>query len=288
MIDPLIAFAVIAGLIVLSFARAAWRRAERGAPMIPRIPPDARFGEAGASGRTLGGWLARLGSANRCLLVYVDRGRLVVTLAFPYSLVAMPGLAALETDVPLAAIAAVTAGKRMGQSVLRIDFADRERTPIELIVEDEAGLVAALGLPAGGNRALRHRSLGTRIARLMPRAFLCLWGTFAAGFGGSGLIADLAMRDGAIAAQATVEWAGPKRALMHFDANGRSYTVRPGFTPLPGTGTITVYYPPEHPERAVVGEALIFETLFACLGTIALAFGIFGSRLVPGWQAPAR
>jgi len=272
------------GLII---AFGVWRRVQSGKPVAPRVPPGAAFGETMCSGRVLGGMLARLGGANNCLVVTVDRGRLGVSFAFPFNLLPMPGFGALDIDLPVSAIARVTPGRRLWQHVLRIDFTDLNRKPVELVVRNEAGLVAALGpgfVRPDADRPLQSKS-GRRLSTRFSRVVLCIWGTAFMIGSGVGVAGDLAVRAHGRSARAVMIGFANRQAVLRYQANGVYYTMPSHFNGAWKMGqTETVFYLPGNPAQAIEGGMLPLEALMMLVGLTVLIFGLIGGRLIPGWS----
>jgi hypothetical protein len=272
--------------IGLFIAFGVWRRVQSGKPVAPRVPPGAAFGETGCSGRILGGVMQRMGGASNCLVVVVDRGRFSVRLAFPFSVLPMPGLGRYEFDVPIATIARVTAQRRMWQNILRIDFTTPDRAPIELTLRNEAGLVAALGTAATvdrTDRALRAKT-GMRLRTWFTRGFMCLWGTVVLAVSGSGLIDALALRANGQATTGVVLNLVGKIAMVRYRVDGSDYTLPSRFSGnwKPGQ-TETIFYLRNDPSQASEDGTAQVDAIGMMIGLLVLILGLFGPRLIPGW-----
>jgi hypothetical protein len=273
--------------IALVIAFGVWRQVQSGRPVAPRVPAGAAFGETMCSGRVLGGVLRALGGANNCLVVVVDRGRFWVSFAFPFNLLPFPGLGALNIEVPIAAIARITPGRRLWQRVLRFDFVDLNRPPVELLVRNEAGLVAALGsalVAPGADRPLRSKT-GPRLEFLASRVLLAILATGFIFGGGSDLVQDLSMRAQGTATPAVMVGYSGREAVLRYRADGSDYTMISHFN---GNWTLgereTVYYLPGHPAQAIEGANLPFAMMFIIIGLMLLTFALMGGRLFPGWS----
>ena len=286
---PPLFFAVSFVWIGLVVAFGIWRRLRSGKPIVPRIPGGAAFGEAGCSGSVVGRFPASMMSANRCLLVYVADGRLVVTLVFPLSLMPMRPLKNLDFDVAISAVARVTPVRRFWQDMIHIDFVDTDRPSIDLTIKDEIGLFAALGQtrPAwpGNTRELKKGNARGGWRRIFTRVFLCIWGC---GFlyGSSTQIAsDLAIRAHGLQTTGTlVEFSG-KNGVVRYRVAATEYMLASSF----GEGmwvvgqTETVIYDRDNPARATEKALLPLVCLMVLPGFIALIFGIFGTRVITFW-----
>jgi hypothetical protein len=272
------------GLII---AYGVWQRVQTGKPVAPRVPPGAAFGETMCSGRVLRGLLARIGGANNCLIVSVDRGRFVVSLAFPFNLLPIPGLGALDIDVPISTVARVTPGRRLWQHVLRIDFTDINRAPVELVVRDEARLVAALGprlVQPGADRALQSKS-GARLSTRFQRLMLTIVGAGLLIGGGAGVFSDLAVRAHGITTTGVAVGFSGKQALIRYQVDGMPYVMESHINGAWKIGeTETVIYLRDNPAQAIEGANLLIALLFMAAGLILLSFGLWWGRLIPGWS----
>lgn len=284
---PLIVVAWLAGWIAFG----AWRRNRAGQPLVPRVPPGAAFGETGASGRLPRGLFGTLGGANRCLIVWVGQGRLVVTFAFPFTVFPVLGMRKLECDVPVAQIARVTPLRRLWQNALRIEFAGDARPPIELTLRNEAGFLAALE-PALADPARRAagRDLsartGPRASAWIARGFLALWGTAFLAFSLFQLTEDIAVRGHGQPLTATVVAMRGKSPIVAWQVDGQGYTMVSQFDRgiWGAQQSETVYAMTGQPWRAVEAQAWLAHAMAALAGVIALVLAIFGRRLVPGWS----
>jgi hypothetical protein len=273
--------------IALVVAFGLWRQVQAGKPIAPRVPAGADFGETMCSGRVLRGVLGALGGANNCLVVVVDRGRFCVSFAFPFNLLPFPGLGALNVDVPVASVARITPGRRLWQRVLRIDFVDLDRAPVELVVRDEARLVAALGpslVAPGADRPLRSTTR-PRFDLVFARAILAIVGTGLAVGGGTGLVQDLTLRANGTATTAVMVGYEGRRALVRYHAAGRDYTMASHFNGDWSLGeTETVIYLPDNPDQATESADLLLAVLLTTMGVVFLTAALFGGRLIPGWS----
>lgn len=273
--------------IGLFIAFGVWRRMQSGKPVAPRVPDGAAFGETRVSGRVLGGVLQRLSGANNCIVVAVDRGRLSVGLAFPFSVLPMPGLGKFDIDVPITAIARITPTRRLWQHALRIDFIDPNQDSLELVVRNEAGLVAALGpnlMQFGADRPLQAKS-GARFGPRFARVFMVLWGTVFMVASGFGVARDLAIRVHGVATTGVAIGFEGKSAVIRYRADGIDYTLQSHFNGNWQIGqSETVYYQRDNPVQATEGDMLLLTAGMMMIGLIVLIFGLFGPRLIPGWS----
>ncbi len=284
--DLLIVIAFVWIGLVMGFG--AWRRAQSGKPMFPRVPQGAAFGETMCSGRVLRGWTGRLGGATNCLIVFVDHGRFGAKFAFPLNFFPMAGTRGLEFDVPVSAISAIVPGRRFRQDALRIDFSDPNRAPIELIVRDEVGLVAALGLAptcVNAARPLRNAPKGARLSRRIPRIFMCIWGGVFMIAGGFGIASDLSVRANGELASGTAIHVEDKNTIVQYRVHGVDYTLVSHFNGLWTLGeTEPIIFRRDDPTRATEGGMLTFVTFMTFIGLLVFVIGLFGPRLIPGWS----
>lgn len=284
---PSLFFLVGLAWVVLLFGFGAWRRMQAGQLLMPRVPDDARFGETMCSGRSLGGGLRKFGGVNNCLVVAVARDRLLVDLAFPFSLFPFFGKSDLVIDAPLSAIRHVVPAKRFLQAVLRVEFVDPDRADIELVVRNEAGLFAALGprfAPTAGCRALRAKT-GPRIDRVFARVMLGVVGASLVATGSTGLVSDLAVRQHGTEVPAVVEGFAGKTAILKYRWQDSDYRMTSRFNGSWRTGDATsVIVLPDNPAAAIEPGMLPFMALFAGIGTVLLVFALAGGRLIPGWS----
>lgn len=81
-------------------ASIVYRRA-RGRPVLFRTVPNADFVENAASGHSHRTWYTKLGGASRCLVVAIDRERLILRPQFPFNLMFLPEVYGLEHEVPV-------------------------------------------------------------------------------------------------------------------------------------------------------------------------------------------
>jgi hypothetical protein len=281
--------------IILLLAFGTGRRAMAGKPFFPAVPADARYGEVACSGGGSGSVWRRMFGASRCLVVAVTRhggdpARLIVAPAFPFSVLPLPGFAALDIDVPLSALARVTPGRRGIQPALRIEFHDRPA--IDLIVADEIALVAALGpVPvqiAEGKRPLQKAGESLARRKRFARALICAWGMIALLIGGTGLVSDLTVRLHGLSTTGTLVGFAGKQGVVRYRAQGIDYTLMSSFGPgtwKPGD-TETVIYLKDDPSRTIEGSSLVALSGMTLLGLVVALAGLFGARIIPGWQVP--
>ncbi len=136
-------FAVLWNLGILAFG--ALRRLQTGEPIFPKRPDGAVFYQKGASGRSLGNLLARLGGARRCLVVIVANNQVKTDLTFPFNLFFVFNFYDIRIDVRLSEIERIERRRRIliGETV-RIYWSDDQG--YEFTVRDPDALVHALSL----------------------------------------------------------------------------------------------------------------------------------------------
>jgi hypothetical protein len=108
------------GLLIASIVH---RRAQ-GLPILFWTVPNADFVENGASGHSHRTWYTKLGGANRCLVVAVDRGRLIIRPQFPFNLMFLPLVFGLEHDVPVDRVSSVVIKPGRLGNRLEVQFRD--------------------------------------------------------------------------------------------------------------------------------------------------------------------
>jgi hypothetical protein len=276
--------------IVLILAFGTVRRALARRPFFPAVPADARYGEVAGSGGGISGFWNRLAGANRCLVIAVTRDdRLVVTPAFPFSILPLPGLGMLDCDVPLSALAQVTPGRRGIQPALRLAFSDPALRPFDLVVADEIAFVAALGpVPVQKDRPLQKAGSSLARRKRFARALLVAWGLIALLLGGTGLVSDVTVRSHGIATQGTLVGFAGKQGIVRYRADGIDYTMASSYGPgswKPGD-TETVIYLKDDPSRTVEGSSLATLIAMSVLGLVVALAGLFGAKVIPGWSIP--
>lgn len=138
-------FAILWNLGILAFG--ALRRIQTGEPIFPKRPDGAVFYQKGASGRSLGKLLTRLGGASRCLVVIVANNQVKTDLTFPFNLVFFFNFYNIRMDVRLSEIRRIERRRRIlfGETV-RIYWSDDQG--YEFTVRDSDTLVHALN-PTG-------------------------------------------------------------------------------------------------------------------------------------------
>jgi hypothetical protein len=110
---------VVAWILAVVAASILYQRARRK-PILFFTVPDADFVERGASGHSTSNLLTKLGGANRCLVVAIARGRLVIRPHFPFNLMFLPEIGRLELDAPLDQV--VSAQVKHGLSRRRLEL----------------------------------------------------------------------------------------------------------------------------------------------------------------------
>lgn len=270
--------------IVLVFGYGAISRLQNGRPIAPRVPGGADFGETMASGRIAGGSIFRRTNLNNCLVVWVAQGRLRIDLAFPFGLFPVIG-SSLVIDCPVGAIARIRAIRRMWQPMLRIEFANADQPPVELVLRNEAGLLAALGRqPDEATRPLRAKT-GLRIDLLLGRVLTGVLGAAFLASAATGIASDIAVRQRGIATPAVVEGFAGKTAILRYRVGGTDYRIGSRFNGTWHQGeATTVIVLPDNPAMAVETGMLPFLAMFAAIGAVLLAFAVAGARMVPGWS----
>jgi hypothetical protein len=278
-------------LLILAFGTV--RRALAGKPFFPAIPADARYGEVAGSGGGTGSFWNRLAGANRCLVIAVTRDdRLIVTPAFPFSILPLPGLSTLDCNVPLSGLARVTPGRRGIQPALRLEFLDPALRAFDLVVADEIAFVAALGrVPvqiAAKGRPLQQAGSSLARRKRFARALLVAWGLIALLLDGTGLVSDLTVRAHGVATQGTLIGFAGKQGVVRYRAQGIDYTMASSYGPgtwKPGD-TETVIYLKDDPSRTVEGSSLATLSAMTLLGLVVALAGLFGAKIIPGWRVP--
>ncbi len=99
-------------------------RKKKGKPFFATIPEGARFVKKRASGRSNRNLLAKLGGADKCLLVVVTNDALIVCPHFPFTLSFLPEMFGLEGTIPKSAIRQVTAHSGLFGSSIGVEFED--------------------------------------------------------------------------------------------------------------------------------------------------------------------
>lgn len=265
-------------------------RRSKGKPIFPQIKPDATFGERGCSGRSLKGLLSMIGGATNCLMVMVRHQRLVIVPQFPFNLMLLPEVNGLEVNVPLDAITAVRPVTSFFRKALRIEFSTPGLAPFDVIVDDERGLLNALGFAfaAMGGRALKS-PLGPKKNRtfVFGRIFLGLWGAIGLIFAVTGIQQDWQYRQQGSSVRATYADPDPtlqesmKMGVLAYEVGGKAYRL----TSLNGTGLYTVgdtervYYMRSNPRDAREAGNFGFDLLWLFMGTIALSISALGGMI---------
>jgi hypothetical protein len=97
-------------------------RFNKGKPLRPSAPADARFVERWASGNCLDTLWSRLGGARNCLLVTLSESELYVCPQFPFNLMFLPEIYGLEDRVTYDRIRNCVAIDRWYGKSVRLDF----------------------------------------------------------------------------------------------------------------------------------------------------------------------
>lgn len=283
--DLIIRWLPLIGLcwVVLLMGYGAIARAQQGRAIAPRVPPNADFGETMCSGRVIGGTLFGRANLNNCLVVWVAGGRLRVDIAFPFGLIPMIG-SGLVIDCPLGAIRRISALRKYLQPVLRFEFADPDRPPVDLVIRNEVALLTALGRqPDEATRPLRART-GMRFDRLFARVITGLVGAVFIVVGTTGLASDLMVRAKGVETPAVVEGFAGKSAILRYHFAGQDYRIASQFNGTWHVGDATsVIVMPANPDAAAESGLLRIHVLFTGLAALFLAIALLGARL-PGWS----
>lgn len=121
----------LGALTMLSFRlrRGVLTLKAQGRSIRPKLPPDALFGESGASGNSERSFITRIGGASRVLLVWVTNRELVVEHIFPFNVFMFEDPYDLEHRVPIQSITAVEVG---AINSVFVSFTDAENQPHKL------------------------------------------------------------------------------------------------------------------------------------------------------------
>jgi hypothetical protein len=151
--------AALVGILALMLYR-MWHGAQvlkaRGRAVRPTLPPDALFGESGASGYSERNLITRFGGASRVLLVWVTKRELVVEAIFPFNVFMYENPYDVEHRVPIDALTSVEAA---GRNAVRISFDDasRESHILRLFLKQPDSFVSVLrSLSAPSNTSLER------------------------------------------------------------------------------------------------------------------------------------
>lgn len=254
------------------------------------MPENAMFSERGCSGRSLGGVLSRIGGASRCLLITVRDKQLVVTPQFPFNLMFLPEIYALDIAVPIAEIRGITPTTSFFRKALRIEFGPNGPAVMELVVRDEAGFIHAIGreVARSGSREISAPTGTKKPRRLIAmRAFLAIWGVGALFAAITGLQDDRRFRHEGAKVVAT--YVNPtqrvdgqiKMGVLTYAVAGTTHRL----TSISGIGLFkvgdqtTVYYLPSNPQEAREEGYFHFDLLWLGLGTLALSISICGGLI---------
>lgn len=114
-------------------------RRDAGFPLVPRAPADAVYVDRRASGTQRGKWLP----ASNCLIVAVTASELIVTLKFPFLLIAPVPIAGFAHRAPLSVVSAEPHRDWSGSNV-RVTIGGHRPAVLRLRVRESEGLLAAL------------------------------------------------------------------------------------------------------------------------------------------------
>ena len=279
-------FLWILGFVAVSI----WYRRSKDEPIFPRLPDDAEFAEKGCSGRSLKSPLSKIGGASRCLLVAVQKEKLIITPQFPFNLMFLPEIYGLDIKVPVSTVASVKPVSSLFQKALRIEFARGGPAPVEVVLHDEKAFERAIGsrVTVPGDREFKANA-GPRKNRtfLFARAFFAIWGAGALFAAITGLQDDQRFRRDGIATMAT--YVNPEQSLDHqskmgvlqYEVDGVVYRVNSIY----GNGLFEVgeqekvYYLRSNPQEARQDSYSNFNMLWLVLGVIGLSVSIFGGMV---------
>jgi len=273
--------------IAVVVAASIWYRRSKEKPIFPSMAADAAFGQRGCSGRSLGGAFSRMGGANNCLLVMVQKNYLIVTPQFPFNLMFLPEIYGLDIEAPIESVTAIRPIKTLVRKALRIEFVSGGPAPIELIVHDEDSLVKAIGwhLVRPGNRPIEAPTGPRKLGGLVfGRVFLAIWAAAALFAACTGFSKDWQYRREGVATVAT--YANPSQTLdgqvkmgvLTYNVGGSAYRL----TSLSSIGLYKVgelekiYYFPSDPRDARESGYFRFDVLWLGLGLVAAAISLFG------------
>jgi len=118
---------VISALWVLGWVLASIvHRRVHGLPVFFRTVSNADFVENAASGHSNRTWYTKLGGASRCLVVAVDRGRLIVRPQFPFNLMFLPQVYRLEHELPVDRVSSVVFKQGRFRNRMDVQFRDTD------------------------------------------------------------------------------------------------------------------------------------------------------------------
>ena len=132
--------------IVAVIAVSILYRKSKGKPILPRVPPGARFSRKGISGHSYRHFWTQFGGARNCLMVAVVGRTLVVSPTFPFNLMFLPEIYDLEHTIPLSRITSAQVKPRLfGQTVdIRFTSATGQARRIVLYMRKGDQLVATM------------------------------------------------------------------------------------------------------------------------------------------------
>jgi hypothetical protein len=135
-----------AAWVVACLVASVVHRRLRGKPLVSRVPAGSVHVERWTSGRSNRSLLARLGGANNCLLVAVTPDFLVVRPHFPFTLMFLPELFALELEIPRSAITRVEHQRGLLGSTVAVRFREADGRPglVEFRLRNAAEFLAHL------------------------------------------------------------------------------------------------------------------------------------------------
>ena len=126
-------------------ASVVYRRA-RGKPVLFFGIRGAQFLERFASGFSHDTWYTRLGGASNCLVVAVSERRLIVRPWFPFNMLFLPEIYALEHEIPLAQVMDVSVTKWWGHRrvVVRCRDSENQERALSLFLRSPERLMDVL------------------------------------------------------------------------------------------------------------------------------------------------
>ena len=101
-------------------------RRAHGRPVLFRTVPNADFIENTASGHSHRTWYTKLGGASRCLVVAIDRGRLILRPQFPFNLMFLPEIYGLEHELPVDRVSSVVFKQGRFRNLIDVQFRDTD------------------------------------------------------------------------------------------------------------------------------------------------------------------
>ena len=144
-VDPVMIAPALAWIVAVTLASIGYRRVA-GKPILFFSLDRARFLERTASGHSNDNLLRRIGGAANCLVVGIVDDRFVVRPFFPFNLLFLPEIYALEHDIPLSRIREVVLGRFLfwKQAVVSFDDERGRSRSMTLYLKDPDGLAKLL------------------------------------------------------------------------------------------------------------------------------------------------